>query len=399
MFSHLLRYGMPLTIYPLLTRRLGTEGFADFSLMMALALILSQFVEFGFGLMSVREIAQSDAKERPLFVGEIVVGRLITLTVTAMIFLAVLPWLPLPGGDRIEVVLSVLILASAYGFSSSWYYIAVERTSRLAVQDIVVAAATLVLVLLFIGEPGDSVLTIAVFAGPLWGGVIVGHVAAIRHLGFCVPSVTRMWRSMRTSTDFFILTGVNSVINRTSVLFLGAFSTSTQVAYYAAGEKLVSAAINATQPLLRVLTPRISSLVRSDPSVARRLYLKAMLLVPLGFTAAATVAIIAAPWAIPGFFGVALAGAVPIFVVQLLLLPASAASRTIGVLGLIPLRREDIYRQLTLIFGLAGLIVLPAAAYWGGGIWVAAVRVAAEAALAIACHVVMRRMLKSMSNQ
>lgn len=399
MFSHLLRYGMPLTIYPLLTRRLGTDGFAEFSLMMALALILSQFVEFGFGLMSVREIAQSDEKERPLVVGEIVVGRFITLIVTAMIFLAVLPWLPLAGGDRVGVVVAVLALASAYGFSSSWYYIAVERTSRLAVQDIVVSVSTLVLVVIFIGKPTDSVLTVAVFAGPLWGGAIVGHVAAVRHLGICIPSATRMWRAMRTSTNFFILTGVNSVINRTSVLFLGAFSTSTQVAYYAAGEKLVSAAINATQPLLRVLTPRISSLVRSEPSAARRLYLKATLLVLLGFTAAAIVAIIAAPWAVPSFFGVALAGAVPIFVVQLLLLPASAASRTIGVLGLIPLRREDVYRQLTLIIGLAGLIVLPAAAYWGGGVWVAAVRVAAEAALAIACHVVMRRMLKSMSSQ
>lgn len=393
-FSHLLRYGMPLTIYPLLTRTLGTDGFAHFSLMMAMALILSQFIEFGFGLMSVREIAQSTEEERPFVVGEIMVGRLITLGLSGGVFLAMLPILPLPDMMRLDVAAAVLALATAYGFSPSWYYIAVERASRLAIQDIVVAAATLGLVFFLVRRPTDSVTAVAAFAGPLWVGVIVGHVEAVRDLGFRMPSAARMWRSMRTSTDFFILTGVNSVINRTSVLFLGALSSPAQVAYYAAGEKLVSAAINATQPFLRVLTPRISNLVRHEPQAAGRLFKKSTILVVVAFTVAGAIAMAAAPWGVPWFFGAALAGAVPVFIIQLLLLPASAAARTIGVLGLIPLRQERIYRRLTLAFGLVGVIALPAAAYWGGGIWVAAVRVAAEAGLAIGCLIVIRRLFR-----
>ncbi len=391
MFSHVLRYLAPLLAYPILTRTLQPDGFAQFALILATSLILSQCIEFGFGLMGVREITQAQGTQTKVVVGEIIYGRMATALVTICGYLLVLPFIPIPELRDPVSIGATLFLATAYGFSSSWYYISIERAPALALQDIICSATTLVLIVLLVKQPGQATLAISFFALPLWLGVLYGHVRAVRQLGIQRPTTRELGMSLSASARFFILTGASSIINRLSVLFLGALSSPAQVAFYAAGERLVTAAVNATAPFIRVLVPRISNLVMRDPPAARAIFRRAALLLTLAFTAGAIGAAVLSPWLVPWFFGASMAGAVPIIIAQMAILPATVANRTIGMLALVPLHEEKAYQRFTLIAAAASLCLVPLAASMGGGLAVALTRAALEAGLAVLCLIALQR--------
>lgn len=389
--SHLIRYGAPLLAYPILTRNLGSNGFAEFSLILAVSLILSQFIEFGFGLMGVREIAQNKDENAKTAVGEIVFGRILTFICSLAIYLVALPFIPIEEIKSPEAVFSAVFLSTAYGFSSSWYYISVERTPALALQDTASAICTLLLILLFVHDGSPGWLAALAFALPLWIALIYGHYRAITHLGISTPNFKELRRAFLTSTRFFVLTGTSSIVNRMSVVFLGALSTPSQVAFYAAGERLITAAINATLPFIRVLVPRISKLVIEDGNQAKKLYKMSVVAIAAGFSLIALAAAVVSPWFVPFFFGLGMAGAVPVIIAQMLILPASTTNRAAGMLGLVPLQEERIYQQLTLLSAAVSLVLVPIAAISGGAMAVGFARAAVEGLLAVACLVAVNK--------
>lgn len=384
MFSHLLRFGAPLVAYPFLTRVLGTEGFSQFSLIMAAALILSQFIEYGFGLMSVRNISQG-ADDTPSACGIVLLGRLLTCLVTVALYLGALQFIPISELKSPSAIFATVLLAGAYGFSSSWYFISVERAISLAAQEVVGAVCTLLLILLFVRAPGDAVLAICLFAGPLWVLSAYGHVRAISHLGFSVPPISLFFSSLIKSGHFFVLTATGPVINRLSIIALGVFSSPAQVAYYAAGDRIISAVINASLPLVRILIPRITNLLRDDPDAARRLFLRSSVSVTIVFTVASVLTVLIAPVLVPALFGAEMTGATSIIMLQLCIIPLAVCSRCCGMLALLPLNQEHKYKNITLLTGVIGLISLPFTAMPLGGIGVAASRLAVETCLAVVC--------------
>lgn len=386
-----MRYSAPLLSYPILTRALGTEGFAQFSLILASALVLSQFIEFGFGLMGVREIAQSSKEKSRIVSGEIVFGRIANLAIAASTYAFIVQLIPIEELQSWPAIIATVILATAYGMSSSWYYISIERAVTISIIETCAVVSTLALVVVFIATPQDALLACYLFALPLWLASIFGHIAALRDFGIRLPSLTDLITSFKRSYQFFILIAVTPIVNRIALLSLGAFSTPQEVAYYAAGDRLLTAAVNATVPLVRVLVPRISSLVTTAPDRARRLFFRSLIGIVLFFSLTAILVAAISPVAFPLFFGIGLAGAVPVFMAQMVILPASVSNRAIGMLGLVPMHREKVYQRMTLIIGIASLCFLPFAAAFGGGIWVALSRAFFEAVLAASCFVVLLR--------
>lgn len=55
--AHVARYVAPLLLYPVLTRRLGLDGFGVYAAGLALALIVAVVVDYGLSLAGPRDIA------------------------------------------------------------------------------------------------------------------------------------------------------------------------------------------------------------------------------------------------------------------------------------------------------------------------------------------------------
>ena len=255
--AQLLRYGAPLAFYPFLTRVLGAEGFATFALAFAGAVMLGQLIEFGFGLSGVRALAE--ASEHPTeaaeVVGDVVIGRCVTLAVVVAGSLLCWRWAPVTVRSDLPLALSVAALAIGYGFSSSWYFIGRERAAQLAGLEIVTSFSQLGLLLLLVKAESPNWLPVALMALPVWGVVAFGHVLAFRDLGAIWPSMLRLRDKLVESFQYFCFTGIMPILNRANLLVLGSMSTPSQVAFYAVGERIVTAAANATVPVIRLRCP------------------------------------------------------------------------------------------------------------------------------------------------
>ena len=57
--AHVARYVSPLLLYPVLTRRLGLDGFGVYAAGIALALIVAVVVDYGLSISGPRDIAGS----------------------------------------------------------------------------------------------------------------------------------------------------------------------------------------------------------------------------------------------------------------------------------------------------------------------------------------------------
>ena len=276
------------------------------------------------------------------------------------------------------VTTNPLWIGLAYGFSASWYYIAAERPRALAGIDLSCSLTSFALILALVRGPADALLALWLFVIPLLAAALYGHLLARRRYGFRLTSPVALLASLALSLRFFFFTGFPSLTNRWSVVALAIWSDPLQVVYFAAGEKLTTAAINTTVPLTRVLLPRIGRLMAGDPGAAYRDIRRYVIGIGGFYLCASAVTIALAGIIYPIMFGANLAEGSRIFAAQMLMVPFAASSRVLVQVGLTSLRKEGfcalVFIASTLLYLLVSALIAPT----GGGIGIALARAAIE---------------------
>lgn len=374
--SQILRYAAPLLIYPYLTRTLGIDAMGYFSTVMAAGLMCSVFVEFGYGLMSVRELAGGDRRITGTIVSELCLGRAVMFLLVAVGLAIICHYVDLLAD--MGAYLAALAIALSYGFSASWYYIAAERSKALAALDLCCSVATFLLILVFVQGPNDALLALWLFVMPLLLTAIYGHGLAYVRYGFQWTSIRALLGSLALSLRFFFFTGFPSLSNRWSVIALAVWSDPVQVVYFAAGEKLTTAAINTTVPLTRVLLPRLGRLMADRPGLAYRQIRRYAVWIG-GFYLCASIATIAlSSFIYPLMFGAQLAAGSIVFAAQMLMVPFAASSRVLVQVGFTTFRKEGFSAIVIIASTLAYLCLSALIVQASGGIGIALVRAAIE---------------------
>lgn len=351
-----LRYLAPLAAYPLLTRRLGVEAFAQFSTLLAVGMVSALFVEFGYGLHSVRELAAREGNEAASTVGILCTGRAITLAITALsliIFFII-------RDQSLSDYAFALSVAVAYGFSASWYFIAMEDSRTLALIDLLSALSTLALVWLYVSGPSDVGVAMACISLPLVIANAYGHACAIRRLGFKLPALRDAAASIRNSAYFFFFTGFPSITGRWGVIAVSISSSPSQIAVFAAADKVVTAAINSTVPISRVLLPRVARAAVTDMKHALSTINKMLCgTAALFSTCAIATCLLSQPVLEFLFKGENLGSdGLGIFVAQILVIPVAACARLLTQVGLVSFKLERIAAVASI---LVAIIYVPVA--------------------------------------
>lgn len=374
--SQILRYAAPLLIYPYLTRTLGVSGFGEFSTIMAVGLMCSVFVEFGYGLMSVRELASGDKGATSGIVFELCLGRAIMFLAVAVGLAVACRYVDLLP-DRPSYY-AALAIALVYGYSASWYYIAMEQSKTLAAFDLCCALTTFALILSFVHSPDHALLAVWIFVIPLFLIAAYGHGLAIRSYGFHPTSFRSLFASLAQSLRFFFFTGFPSLTNRWSVVALAIWADPLQVVYFSAGEKLTTAAINTTVPITRVLLPRISRTMTFDPAAAYREIQKFVGIVSGLYLGAAIATMALSKLIFTVMYGSKLADGYLVFAAQMAMVPFAASSRVLVQAGLTTFKKEGFCAVVFALSTLAYIMISALVAHDGGGIGIACARAAIE---------------------
>lgn len=386
------RYVAPLLFFPYLIRILGADGFSVFILSFTVGQIIGQFTEFGFGLSGIREIASAkDAKHLAnSAASDVFYGKLLMFFVSAPIILGLYAGLYEYDGLTSSILLPILI-GIGYGFTPNWLYISLHKAKTIALFEIVVSFSQLALLLLLVRSIEDRDLALLCLGLPMLVLSAYGMIQALKIFPLERPSVAKLKAAILQSYRFFIFTNSASLANKLMILVLGLVSTPLNVTIYSASEKVISAGINTLTPINRVLMPKIAATLVDSRDRAVTLFRRTLLGgSAVYFVGAVVLALTTHLW-VPLAFGQSFVGAEWMIAIFVFVVPISVVGRIVGILALVPSRKEHFYQHLTVFVTLAGLaFALPVGMFFGA-IGIILLRVAMESAVAVGCLIFLRK--------
>lgn len=156
--AHVARYVSPLLLYPVLTRRLGLEGFGVFASAIALALVVSVVVDYGQSLSGPRDIAGA-VKGPGVLVGQALAMRGVLMLPAAAIGVGLAAFNPVLEGAS-GVVAMAVVLGIGQGASLLWFFQGVRDPGLAAMLEVGFALAATGVVLAMPGLSVDGVMAV-----------------------------------------------------------------------------------------------------------------------------------------------------------------------------------------------------------------------------------------------
>ncbi len=254
-------YFLALVTLPYQSRVLGPEIFGMVSFAMAFGLYFQLLIDFGFTLSATEQIAKHrDDTHRVSKIVSAVTWNKLMLACVSLIVLAVLcasldPFKQDP--------LLYLLFALGYIFMAltpDYLYRGTENMKAIAVRTVIIRAASIVLIFVFLKTPSDYYVVPALLA--------LGNAAALlytlwdvrrKEVRFVRISFKEFKETLKQSSIFFysrIATNIYSASN-TFVLGLVYGPASHAVGYFTSADKLTSAAKFSLNPLIDSLYPHM----------------------------------------------------------------------------------------------------------------------------------------------
>ncbi len=378
--AHVARYLAPLLLYPVLTRRLGLDGFGVYAASLALALIVAVVVDYGLSLAGPRDIA-ADIEGRGVVVGQALALRALLIAPAVAVGFGLAMATPALQGDMVATAMAV-ILGVGQGAGLLWYFQGVRDPAPAALLEVgfALAAAVAVLAVPTLSTGG----VIAVQAAGVWGGLAATAGLLIARQAVTPPTIQGIRRALIDGAPLFASRAVIVAYTGAAVLMTAALAGPVQAALYGVADRLVSAAGSLMRPMAGMVAPRIAGLLTQDRAGAFRTA-RWTLIGAFGlFLALAVVLAIAAPVLVRLLFGPAFAGATDVLRLLALVLPLVAISQVLGVHLMTALRMDRRFAAMTALGCFATLGVGWLLTPTGGAVGMAGARIAGEVAVILA---------------
>jgi O-antigen/teichoic acid export membrane protein len=273
-------YAVPLLTLPLLTRILSPEGYGRLAFALALINYFIVLTNYGFGLTATPQISinrANRAERSRVFWATFLSQSFITIAGFAALLILTFVFERL-AQDRALLVLGFGMAIGAM-LIPTWYFQGIEDlrvTTSIVFTGRVLSVPAMYLL---VREPGDIYLAMAVNAFvPLFSGIgIMTYLYCRRELDFVAPSVKDIAKTIHEGWSVFLATAVNEFCASSNTVLLALISGNVAAGYFAAGDKLIRAAVAMMSPLKTAAYPRISYLMHHSRDAAFA-FLRKMLL-------------------------------------------------------------------------------------------------------------------------
>ncbi len=254
------------TVY--LARVLEPAGYGILNWGLAFLAYFTFAADLGMGVYAMREVARSEEQARRL-PGHVLFLRFSGALVTFAVFLGVV-WL-LEEEPLFKLTVAVLGLSLfAHAVELGWVYHGLQRLSVVAVRNVIASAVTLAGVFVLVQRPeqvvlGAAVMVAAIALPNLW--LLVTYAREFGRPRFTFDR--RLWWAMLVPAlpiaASHLLTTINTNLDQ---VMLGLLRTETEVGWYAAAYRVVTAATIPWQIAFQAFVPSLASAV-GDPAAMR----------------------------------------------------------------------------------------------------------------------------------
>jgi PST family polysaccharide transporter len=269
--GYALRLFTPLVVTPFVARTLGPEGYGMAQLGLAVGMVATLFVEFGFPNSGTRDVAiakTSQAVRQTL--ANVTLAKSLLIIPALLVSLLSILFVPLLRSHPAFAVVGTLA-GIANGANLSWFFQGRSQMRKSVLIDLGASLSYAILALIVIRSQGDAIKLVWIQLLAFGGAATLAQILAIRDSGFGELSVRRAGLALKQSFALFLVRSTTLVYLNGSILLLGAISSVTEVSYFSAGERLVLLALNALGPLGQIIFPRIAKSFEENSSHAFRL--------------------------------------------------------------------------------------------------------------------------------
>lgn len=289
----------PFIILPVISRVVGSEGWANFSAGQSIGILGMVIVLFGWGIVGPVRVARStSAGERAALLYESLRTRAVT-TAVAVPAAAVATFAISGPSYRLESI-CVAVAMTLGGLSPAWFCIGEGNPRALMAYDALPKLAASLIALPIVGLTGQVLwyplvvvaVTLPAFALHAW---VTAHPRL--HEGHQVAGVLRVLRLMVPTAG---IDGASNLYASTPVPIATAGLTAEDASAFASADRVYRVALLAVVAIGNAFQAWVLNPLDTDP--ARRHRLALAIHVVLGILGAASIAMLA-PWATTILFG------------------------------------------------------------------------------------------------
>jgi polysaccharide transporter, PST family len=357
-------YAAPLLTLPLLTRVLMPSGYGRLAFAMAFINYFIVLTNYGFSLTATPQISinRDNRAERSRIFWETILSQAV-ITAVGFVVLVVLSF----TFERLEQDRALLILGfgSAIGamLIPTWYFQGIEDLRVISIIVFTGRALSVPAMFLLVHTREDIYWAMAVnMLVPLLSGIaIVSYLYLRREMDFVAVPRRDIVKALRNGWGVFMGTAVFDIYTSSNVVLLALISGDVTAGYFAAGDKLIRAALAMMTPLRSAAYPRISYLMHHAREDAFD-FLRKMLAYQGALLAIVSLTIfLGAPFAVKILYGAQFAPTVNVLRWMAFIPLMSGFSDIFGVQTMLPLGMRSQFSRVLIVsaflnFGLLTLL-------------------------------------------
>ena len=259
------QYLAPLIVLPYLVRVIGPAKFGIISFAQAIAYYFALLPDIGTNLYAPREIALIKDNREGLskFVTGVLALKALVLICTLFVYLMMIYTVPQFRGE-----LMVFIFSAGYiigeSFIPVWFFQGIEKMVNITLGVFIIRVLALILIFIFIQQPGDYVYVPLINSGALIIGVVFMYSLIFLREGikFIVPKSDLLSKIIRDSFPLFVSNLVKNLHTGLNIVVLGFLTSNTVVGYYSAAERLIKVGLGLLIQLSNVFYPYTSRILK-----------------------------------------------------------------------------------------------------------------------------------------
>lgn len=262
-----LNYILPLITLPYLVKVLGPEKFGLINFAQSFMLFFIMFTDYGFNLVSTREISLSfkDKKKVSEIFSTVLFIKVILMLISFLFLTLLLSTIPKFSADRMVYYVSFGVVFGNVLFPI-WLFQGFEKMKLISSLNIFAKIISTIGIFIFVKDVDDYLFVpILNSLGAVFIAIIAIYIIVVKmRIRFQIPNKKEIYRQFTEGWDIFLSNIFTSLYTTSNTFFLGLFTNNTIVGYYSGAEKIIKAATGLISPLVQTLYPYVGKISQTS---------------------------------------------------------------------------------------------------------------------------------------
>ncbi|MGU7844072.1 oligosaccharide flippase family protein [Burkholderia sp. AW33-5] len=386
-------YVVPLVTLPLLTRVLGPQQYGRLSFVLAVTTYFINLANYSFDLTATPRVAlANDRVERSRIFWTTVCAQWAITVAGFGVLVALTALIPHFAAER-TALLTGFGMAIGAALTPGWYFQGIQKLSVYSVTVVVYRALSVVAIIMWVRTPDDLLHAVVINAAvPLLCGVtLLAYLFLHREIESVRVRFADIATALKGGSQVFLASTSISFYASTNTVLLSIVSGSVAAGYFAAGDKLIRAAVGLLQPLRAATYPHVTYLMHHARDEAFSFLRKLFVMQGALVLAMSATIYVCAPIAVRILYGSSFAPTIGVLRCLALVPFMACMTDLLGVQTMLPLGMKRAFSVILISSGVLNVTLLPPLAMLFAERGAAIAVLIAETAVAVALVYVLRR--------